>query len=100
MKIKFYEENKTEIWVQVEVSFVVFLVTQSCPTLCDPVDCSLPSSPVHGISQARILEGLPFPAPRDLPNPRIESACPASPALQADSLPLSHEKSHPWCVTE
>ena len=31
-------------------------VAQSCPTLCDPVDCSLPSSSVHGILQARILE--------------------------------------------
>ena len=29
---------------------------QSCPTLCDPVDCSLPSSSVHGILQARTLE--------------------------------------------
>ena len=29
---------------------------QSCPTLCDPVDCSLPSSSVHGIFQARILK--------------------------------------------
>ena len=56
MKIKFYEENKTEIWVQVEVSFVVFLVTQSCPTLCDPVDCSPQGSSVHRIFQARILE--------------------------------------------
>ena len=32
------------------------LVTQSCSTLCDPMDCSLPGSSVHGISQARILE--------------------------------------------
>ena len=31
-------------------------VVQSCPTLCDPMDCSLPSSSVHGIFQARILE--------------------------------------------
>ena len=31
-------------------------VTQSCPTLCDPKDCSLPGSSVHGIFQARILE--------------------------------------------
>ena len=31
-------------------------VTQSCPTLCDPMDCSLPGSSVHGIFQARILE--------------------------------------------
>ena len=31
-------------------------VAQSCPTLCDPMDCSLPVSSVHGIFQARILE--------------------------------------------
>ena len=31
-------------------------VAQSCPTLWDPVDCSLPGSSVHGILQARILE--------------------------------------------
>ena len=31
-------------------------VAQSCPTLCDPVDCSPPGSPVHGILQARVLE--------------------------------------------
>ena len=31
-------------------------VAQSCPTLCNPMDCSLPSSMVHGIFQARILE--------------------------------------------
>ena len=32
------------------------LVAQSCPTLCDPMDCSLPGSSVHGILQARRLE--------------------------------------------
>ena len=32
------------------------LVAQSCLTLCDPMDCSLPGSSVHGILQARILE--------------------------------------------
>ena len=31
-------------------------VAQSCPTLCDPVDCSLPGFSIHGILQARILE--------------------------------------------
>ena len=31
-------------------------VAQSCPTLCDPMDCSLPGSSFHGISQARVLE--------------------------------------------
>ena len=33
-------------------------VTQSCPTLCDPMDCSLPGSSAHGIFQARILEWM------------------------------------------
>ena len=32
------------------------LVAQSCPTLCDPMDCNPPGSSVHGIVQARILE--------------------------------------------
>ena len=31
-------------------------VTQSCPTLCNPMDCSLPGSSLHGILQARVLE--------------------------------------------
>ena len=31
-------------------------VAQSCPTLCDPMGCSLPGSSVHGILQARVLE--------------------------------------------
>ena len=58
-------------------------IAQSCPTLCDPMDCSLPGSSVHGILQARILSGLPFPSPGDLPNPGFE---PRFPALQADAL--------------
>ena len=33
-----------------------FLIAKSCPTLCDPVDCSLPGSSLHGISQERQLE--------------------------------------------
>ena len=45
---------------------------QSCPTLCDPMDHSLPGSSVHGILQVRILGGLPRPPPGDLPNQRIE----------------------------
>ena len=56
------------------------LVTQSCPTPCNPMDCSLPGSSVHGIPQARILE---CPSPGDLLDSGIE---PGSPALQADSL--------------
>ena len=38
--------------------------TQSCPTLCDPVDCSPLGSSVHGILQARILEWVALPSSR------------------------------------
>ena len=58
-------------------------VAQSCPTLCDPVDCSLPGSSVHGILQARILEWVTISFSRGSSQPRIESR---SPALQADAL--------------
>ena len=37
-------------------SMMKVLAVQSCPTLCDPMDCSPPGSSVHGISRARILE--------------------------------------------
>ena len=37
-------------------SVCVCEVAQSCMTLCNPVDCSLPSSSIHGIFQARVLE--------------------------------------------
>ena len=48
------------------------------------MDCSLPGSSVHGISQARILEwGSHFLPPGDLPDPGIKHV---SPALQVDSL--------------
>ena len=60
---------------------VSVLVAQSCLTLCDPIDCSLPGSFVHGISQARIQSGGPFPTPGDLPKPRIESMSLVPPVL-------------------
>ena len=53
---------------------------QSCPTLCDPTDCSPPGSSVHGTIQARILE-LPFPPLGDLLGPGIELVSPVSPGL-------------------
>ena len=42
----------------------------SCPTLCDPMGCSPPSSSVHGILQARILEWVAIPFSRGSPQPR------------------------------
>ena len=59
------------------------LVAQTCPALCNPVDWGSPVYSVHGVSQTRILEWLPFPS-QDLPDPGIK---PGSPALLTDSLP-------------
>ena len=66
------------------------LVAKSCPTLCDPVNCSPPGSSVHGFPRQEYWSGLPFPSPDDHPDPAFE---PMSPASQADSLPLSHRGS-------
>ena len=62
---------------------------------CDSKDCSPPGSSVHRIFHARMLSGLPFPSPRDLPDPGMESMSPAPPALQADSLPLTESPGKP-----
>ena len=48
-------------------------VTQSCPTLCDPMDYSLPGSSVHGISQARILEWVDMSFSRGSFQPRDQT---------------------------
>ena len=45
-------------------------VAQSCPTLCNPIDCSLPGSSMHGIFQARILEWLAVSFSRGSSQPR------------------------------
>ena len=45
-------------------------VTQSCPTLCHPVDCRPPGSSVHGISQARVLEWAAISFSRGSSQPR------------------------------
>ena len=53
---------------------------QSCSTLCNPMDCSLPGSSVLGIPQSRILEWVTMPSPLVLPDPEIE------PMFHADSV--------------
>ena len=65
---------------------------QLCPTLCNPVDCSLPASLSMGFF-SKTLECVAMPFPGSLPHPGIESMSPAAPALQADSLLLSHQGS-------
>ena len=58
---------------------------QSCPTLCDPTDCSPRGSSVKGILQARILEWVAMPSSRE--SSQLRDWTQVSPALQADSLP-------------
>ena len=60
-------------------------VTHSCPTLCNPMVESME------FSRPEYWSGLPFPSPRDLPNPGIKRR---SPALQADSLPAEPPGKH------
>ena len=43
-------------------------VAQSCPTLSDPMDCSLPGFSVHGIFQAKYWSGVPLPSPKTILN--------------------------------
>ena len=59
-------------------------VTQSCPSLCDPMDCTCQTPPSVGFSRQDYRHGLPFSYPGGLSNSGIK---PRSPALQADSLP-------------
>ena len=72
-----------------------YLVTKSCPILCNHMGCSLSGSSVHGVFQARILEWDAISLSRDLPDPEIE---PVSPALQVDSLLLRPLGSPYYCV--
>ena len=53
-------------------------VARSCPTLCDPMDCSLPGSSLHGVLQARVPEWVAISFSRVSSRPGIE---PVSPAL-------------------
>ena len=69
-------------------------VAQSCPTLCDPMDCSPPGSSVHGILQARILEWVAISFSRGSSRPRDRTQVPA---LQADALTSEPPgKPYPW----
>ena len=50
---------------------------QSCPTLCNPMDCSLPVPLPVGFPRQASWSGLPFPSPGDLPGPGMEPRSPA-----------------------
>ena len=80
------EQNRKPVYVGMFVNMVdesESEVAQSCPTLCNPVDCSLPGSSLHGLLQARILEWVAISFFRGSPHPGME---PGSPSLQAGAL--------------
>ena len=89
-------------WKKVKVKV---LVAQSCPTLCNPMDCSLPGSSVHGLLQARILVwvAMPFSRWSSLPRGIIWTSCIADRFFttwamreaQCHSSPLQDRVVHP-----
>ena len=92
-------EIKIDIYICLCIKQTKSEIAQSCLTLCNPMDCNLPGSSLHGMFQARVLKWVAISFSRDLPNPGVE---PRSPALQADALPSepSHHSSKAsilWC---
>ena len=73
-------------------------VTQSCPTLCNPMDCSLPGSSVHGILQVRILEWVDISCSRIF----LTQGCkPVPPALASGcfiTVPPGKPGNPPWNI--
>ena len=53
---KYLNKKQLKIMDTLNKSKKCLLVVQLCPTLCAPIDCSLPGSSVHGILQAKVLE--------------------------------------------
>ena len=81
---KFTKAERKDGWPSVHAKSL-----QSCPSLCDPMDCSLPGSSVHGISQARILEWIAMPSSRGSSWPGDRTRLLGLLHWQAGSLPLS-----------
>ena len=84
---KYLEKQEQLLLYYIHIGKVKIEVAQSCPTLCDPIDCSLPGSSVHGIFQAIVLEGIAISFSRGSSQPRartqvsriVEDALPSEP---------------------
>ena len=83
-----------KIFLSANIIYPSSEVAQSCPILCDPMDCSLPGSSVHGIFQERVLEWvvISFSRGSSQPMDRTQGSNPHPLHLlhwQANSLPLA-----------
>ena len=72
------------------INSIHFSVAQSCPILCDPMDCSLPDSSVHGIFRVRLLEWVAISFSRGA-SPSRDWTHLSCIGRQMDSWPLSHQ---------
>ena len=88
--VNYKVKGETSSWPPLSASACVL---RCVLTLCDPTDCSPPSSSAHGILQAQYWSGLPFPPPGDLPAPGTELGLLLLPTWQAGSLSLRHLRS-------
>ena len=96
-----FKKKKTNFYQALNISFQLgrassdhCLIAKSCPTFCDPVDCSPPGSSVHGISQARVLEWGAISLSRESSQPRDRTHI--SCISRWIPLPLSHLGSTFW----
>ena len=65
--LELFDDLKKQHAVSIDIDIEV---AQSCPTLCDPMDCGLPGSSVHGIFQERVLEWVAISFSRRSSRPR------------------------------
>ena len=75
--IKVVGKTHTHIYIPPHTHIYVYIseseVAQSCPTLCNPMGCSLPGFSIHGIFQARVLEWVAIPFSRGSSWPRVQT---------------------------
>ena len=80
-----YKNNSK--WI---IDYLLLFRRQIMSDLCNPMDCSLQAPPFMGFSRQEYWNGLPIPSPGDLATQRLN---PHHLHWQADSLPLSHQRS-------
>ena len=67
------------VCVRVCVCVCMRVHAQSCPILCDPMDCNPPAPLSMEFPRQEYWNGLPFPPPRDLPDPEVSTLSPVFP---------------------